>query len=233
MTPTSSTARHPSMDRKLVSMQPHERAYLAWLHGTTTEAIDEVIREVGSDSRQRIEEALDQRFEHRGRKAPARGAADALALLVAQHRDVKAMFTMYQQLVDEEADAERRGALAREICTALTIHATIEEEIFYPAARTALDDDDLLDEATVEHASAKSLIAQIEGMQPDDGLFDAKVKVLGEYIDHHVQEEEGEMFKKAKRAGMDLDRLGAELAQRTLQLVEETGYADAVRADQA
>ena len=89
------------------------------------------------------------------------------------------------------------------ICAELTAHATAEEEIFYPAARAAIDKVELIDEADIEHASAKDLIAQIEGSSPSDGHYDAKVKVLGEYIDHHVQEEEGEIFPKVRRAKVD------------------------------
>ena len=113
---------------------------------------------------------------------------------------MKKLFKQYEKLADAEADGEERQALAEQICAMLTVHATVEEEIFYPAAREAEVDSDLLDEAEVEHASAKDLIAQIQEMAPDDELYDAKVKVLGEYIDHHVQEEEGEMFPKCRRA---------------------------------
>jgi hemerythrin superfamily protein len=120
-----------------------------------------------------------------------------------------------------EADGEERQALAERICAMLTVHATIEEEIFYPAAREAEVENDLLDEARVEHASAKDLIAQIQGMGPADDLYDAKVTVLGEYIDHHVQEEEGEMFPKCRRANMDLAGLAAALADRKAELMAE------------
>ncbi len=142
---------------------------------------------------------------------------DAIALLKADHREVKSMFTQYDKTED---DAEKAD-LARKICSALTVHAQIEEEIFYPAAYEAIEDDDLLDEAEVEHASAKDLIAQIESMSPDDDLYDAKVTVLGEYIDHHVQEEEGEMFPKCRRARMDLAGLAEQLAQRKSELMAE------------
>lgn len=148
-------------------------------------------------------------------------AMDAIALLEADHKEVKAMFKAYQKLVDAEAPAEDRRELADTICSSLTVHATIEEEIFYPAAREALEEQDLLDEAEVEHASAKELIAQIESMDPDDELYDAKVKVLGEYIDHHVKEEEGEMFPKARKAKLDLAALGEEMQSRKDELSAE------------
>ena len=101
------------------------------------------------------------------------------------------------------------------------MHATIEEELFYPAAREAEVDADLLDEAEVEHASAKELIAQIEAMSPDEDLYDAKVTVLGEYIDHHVKEEEGELFPKCRKSDMDLEGLGEALAARKQELTAE------------
>jgi hemerythrin-like domain-containing protein len=129
------------------------------------------------------------------------------------------MFETYRQLVDENADDEQRGELARKICSMLTVHAEIEEEIFYPAMRDSVDDELTLDEAEVEHASAKELIEQLEGMDPGDALYDAKVIVLGEYVDHHVQEEENEIFPQAEKSGIDLDDLGAELASRKRELM--------------
>jgi len=146
-------------------------------------------------------------------------AQDAVSLLTADHAEVKQMFETYRQLVDESADDEQRGELARKICSMLTVHAEIEEEIFYPAMRDSVDDELTLDEAEVEHASAKELIEQLEGMDPDDALYDAKVIVLGEYVDHHVQEEENEIFPQAEKSGIDLDDLGAELASRKRELM--------------
>jgi len=146
---------------------------------------------------------------------------DATALLARDHAEVKKLFKQYEKLADAEAEGEERQALAEQICAMLTVHATIEEEIFYPAAREADVEDDLLDEAEVEHASAKELIAQIQGMEPDDDLYDAKVTVLGEYVEHHVQEEEGEMFPKCRRAKMDLAGLAASLAERKAELMAE------------
>jgi len=149
-------------------------------------------------------------------------ATDAIALLKADHAEVKKCFQSYQKLVDAQADASERRALAEQICMLLTVHATIEEEIFYPAAREVLGDEaNLVDEADVEHASAKELIAQIQSMQPDDDHYDAKVKVLGEYIDHHVGEEQDEIFPKVKKAGMDTKSVGAELSERKEALMAE------------
>ena len=160
-------------------------------------------------------------------KAAATRAKDAIALLKSDHAEVKKLFGAYQKLVDKDADGDERQALAEQICTMLTVHATIEEEIFYPKAREVLpeDDVDLVDEADVEHASAKELIAQIQSTGPDDEHYDAKVKVLGEYIDHHVKEEQDELFPKVKEAGMDTKAVGAELAARKEELSADMGVA--------
>src|ERR1700743_1703784 len=141
-------------------------------------------------------------------------AQDAISLLKADHREVEAWFDAYEDVTSDDEKAE----LAGKICAALKVHAQIEEEIFYPAAREATKDDDLLDEATVEHASAKDLIAQIESMTVGDDLYDAKVTVLGEQIKHHVKEEEEELFPEAEDSDMDLDAIGAELAARKAEL---------------
>jgi hypothetical protein len=120
-------------------------------------------------------------------------------------------------------DEEAKQLIVETVCAELTIHAQIEEEIFYPAARDAIDDLDLLDEAEVEHASAKQLISELSAMQPGDELYDAKFTVLGEYVKHHVAEEEKEMFAKVKKSDLDLEELGAELEQRKMELREELG----------
>ena len=121
-------------------------------------------------------------------------------MLQRDHTEVHKLFKQYEKLAKAEAPAAEREALAKQICTLVRVHAQIEEEIFYPAARQAQVEDDLMDEADVEHASAKELIAQIESMQADDDHYDAKLKVLGEYIDHHVEEEQNEMFPKCRKA---------------------------------
>jgi hemerythrin-like domain-containing protein len=151
---------------------------------------------------------------------------DACDLLDADHRAVKKLFKEYEESTSSRArDASaNRMALARRICTELTVHAQIEEEIFYPALRAAIKETDLLAEAEVEHQSAKDLIAQIEqGLSGEaDELFDAKVKVLGEYIDHHVKEERNEIFPKARAARkLDLMQMRDELESRKAQLLEE------------
>jgi len=171
--------------------------------------------------------ALAKKSAPRKTTAPAKKAprtrADATTLLAKDHKDVKALFKRYDKLTKAEADGSERQELAEQICQMLTVHATIEEEIFYPAVREADVDEDLLDEAEVEHASAKDLIGQIQSMSPDDDLYDAKVTVLGEYINHHVEEEEGEMFPKARRAKVDLVGLAEQLTERKQQLMSESG----------
>jgi hemerythrin superfamily protein len=157
-------------------------------------------------------------------KKPATAAAakaDATLLLERDHTEVHKLFKQYEKLADAKAGDSDRKALAEQICMVLTVHATCEEEIFYPAARAANVDSDLLDEAEVEHASAKDLIAQIRAMEPDEELYDAKVKVLGEYIDHHVAEEEGEMFPKCRKSDMDLAALAEQLAARKAELMAD------------
>jgi len=143
--------------------------------------------------------------------------ADAIKFLKDDHKEVKTYFKQYETL---ENDDEKQ-ALADKICLALTVHAQIEEEIYYPAVREALDDDDMLDEAEVEHASAKQLIAEIQAMKVGDRLFDAKVIVLGEYVEHHVEEEEGEMFPESRDTDLDLKELGAQLAARKEELMAQ------------
>jgi hemerythrin superfamily protein len=144
-------------------------------------------------------------------------AQDAITLLESQHREVEEMFKKYEDLTDRAKASKKK--IADQVCTALTLHAQIEEEIFYPATREASKEtEDMVDEAVVEHAAAKDLIAQILDMDPDDDLYDAKVKVLSEQIEHHVEEEEQEMFPKVRELGLDLVALGQEMAMRMDEL---------------
>jgi hemerythrin superfamily protein len=164
----------------------------------------------------------DRTSARRAANASSRDATpDATRLLANDHREVHALFEAYRKLADAAADGDERRPLAEAICTLLTVHAALEEEIFYPAARAAGVDAGVLDEAEVEHASAKELIAQIRDMEADAPLYDAKVKVLGEYIDHHVDEEEHELFAKCRAAAMDLNDLGLRIAARKQELMGE------------
>lgn len=152
-------------------------------------------------------------------KAPAKKTAqDAIALLKADHQKVSGLFEQY-----ESARATtRKKSLVAQICKELTVHAQIEEEIFYPRVKAALKDHELVPEALVEHDGVKKLIAQIQGREPDGEVFDAKVKVLGEYVKHHVKEEQTEMFPKAKKTTLDMKAVGAELLARKKTLLVQT-----------
>jgi iron-sulfur cluster repair protein YtfE (RIC family) len=153
-------------------------------------------------------------------KAPPR-KSDAVTLLDDEHIAVKKLFQEFNKLAEAEAPADERKAIADKICMELSIHAQIEEEIFYPPVREATGDDDMMDEADVEHAGAKNLIAQIVSMEADESHFNAKVKVLGEMIDHHVGEERDEMFPQARATGIDLVSLKQQLAARRAELEQE------------
>ena len=156
-----------------------------------------------------------RRTRRTGRRDPL-----AVTLLKHDHREVEGWFEEYEQL---DADAEKL-ALFNKIAMALKVHTTIEEEIFYPEERGEVEDD-MLDEAYVEHDGAKKLIAEIEAMKPADEYYDAKVKVLGEYIKHHVKEEEqpGGIFAQAKRGDEDLDAMGERMKARKQELMAQLG----------
>ena len=150
---------------------------------------------------------------------------DAIALLKQDHRAVEQLVGQFEQ-----ADESEQSDIAERICNMLTVHAQIEEEILYPAAKEALTEDEeeseLVPEAEVEHASAKELIAKIQGMTPDDESFKATVKVLGEYVKHHVKEEENEMFPALRKTELDLKEMGSQLAERKYQLMEQMGIEE-------
>jgi hemerythrin superfamily protein len=143
---------------------------------------------------------------------------NALELLKQDHAKVKQSFKEFEKM-DHEDEATMQE-MVRAVCAELKAHTTIEEEIFYPAVRAAIEDEDLMNEAQVEHAAAKDLIAQLEGMNPDDPLYSATFTVLGEYVLHHVKEEESEMFPQVRKAKLDLAELGARIMERKQQLLE-------------
>lgn len=153
---------------------------------------------------------------------PAADAVDAIELLTDDHRRVDEMFEEYESTKDGADDDDKEQRVVA-ICVELTVHATVEEEIFYPAAREAMSDDDsdMLDEAEVEHSTVKELVDQLSAMSPAEALYDAKVKVLSEYVKHHVQEEEEKIFPALRETDLDLEALGAEIAQRKQELQEE------------
>ncbi len=144
---------------------------------------------------------------------------DAVQLLKADHRKVEELFASFEKASGDG----RKEKIALQICTELTVHAQIEEEIFYPACEGKIEED-MLKEAYVEHDGAKVLIAEIEAGGPSDEYYDAKVKVLQEQIEHHVEEEEQRMegiFAQAKKAGLDMDALGEQLASRKAELMKQ------------
>lgn len=153
------------------------------------------------------------------KRSPRAAPGSAIGLLKQDHREVEEYFEEYQDLEDDDAKA----ALAEKICTALKVHTQIEEEIFYPAARKATGDEDLLDESLVEHAGAKHLIAEIEAMQVGDDLYDAKITVLGEQIKHHVKEEEEELFPEIESSDLDVSGVGTQMATRKKELMATAG----------
>ena len=142
------------------------------------------------------------------------GSDDAIELLKQDHDEAESLFDQYEDAKDE-GNVELKVQIAAAACRALAVHAAVEEEVFYPALRTADETaTDLLDEALVEHAAVKQLVAVIEAGSPDDPLYDASVRVLGEYVKHHVKEEEGEIFPLARKADLDLNALAATMRTR-------------------
>jgi hemerythrin superfamily protein len=160
-----------------------------------------------------------------GKKASGKPAAtpgavrgpDAIALLKADHRAVEKLFSQF----DKARQDDRKKMLADKICQELRLHMRIEEEIFYPASRQYLKDQDIVDEAVVEHAAAKDLMGEIEAMQPGDDLYDAKVTVLEEQIEHHVEEEETEYFPLVRKTDMDLKAVGFQMKARKEALITQ------------
>ena len=156
-------------------------------------------------------------------KRSTRSQPLALELLMTDHRKVEDLFSQYDD--EKDGDEGTRRRLAQRICAALKVHTQLEEEFFYPFLRENLEDDemDLVEEAQVEHDSAKDLIEQIESATAIDDEYNAKVKVLSEYIKHHVSEEENEIFPKVSDDQEELDALGQEMASRKSELAEEMG----------
>ena len=147
----------------------------------------------------------------------AQKPTSATALLRADHKLVSELFAEYEAT----QSIPKKRQVVNKICTELSVHAQVEEEIFYPAFKAALNDKELVPEANVEHATLKDLIAQVEGVEPKGEMFDAKIKVLSEYVKHHVKEEQNEMFVKAKTSKLDLIELGARISNRKHELLTE------------
>jgi hemerythrin-like domain-containing protein len=152
-------------------------------------------------------------------------ASGAIEMLKADHDKVKKAFKEFEKLPDDDKETARQ--IVETVCEDLKVHTTLEEEIFYPAVREAIEDEDIMNEAAVEHETAKMLIEQLENMGPDDPNYCATFTVLGEYVMHHVKEEEGEMFPEAKKADLDLEALGERMRARKEELVGATEEEDA------
>ncbi len=140
-------------------------------------------------------------------------------MLRADHKKVSALFDEFEKT----RSAKRKKLIVSQICTELTVHAKIEEEIFYPAVKAALKDHELVPEATVEHQSVKDLIALVKDVEPDGEVYDARVKVMGEFVKHHVKEEQNEMFPRAKKTKLDMMALGEQMAMRKAELLATMG----------
>lgn len=136
-------------------------------------------------------------------------------MLRADHKRVNELFAQYEKA----RAAGTKKKIVSQICSELSVHAEVEEEIFYPAVKKALKDKELVPEATVEHATLKDLIAQVKSVEPDGEIFDARIKVLSEYVKHHVKEEQNEMFPKAKKTALDMKALGEQMASRKQELL--------------
>jgi hemerythrin-like domain-containing protein len=146
-------------------------------------------------------------------------AGAALEMLKEDHDKVKKAFKEFEKM--DREDAETLQQLVQTVCEELKVHTALEEEIFYPAVREAIEDEDLMNEAQVEHDTAKMLIEQLENMGPDDPNFHATFTVLGEYVKHHVKEEEDEMFPEARKTDLDFEELGARMRERKTELMGE------------
>lgn len=154
-------------------------------------------------------------------------ATDVINLLKADHKKVKDLFTEFEGLKGKKNSGAKKEEIVKQICQELTIHALAEEAIVYPAAREAIKDEELMDEADVEHAGAKELIAQLQTMSPDESHYDAKVTVLREYIEHHVKEEEGEMFPKLRKSGVDREAMAEEITHFKEERKDESSSSSA------
>lgn len=148
-------------------------------------------------------------------------AKDAIDLLTADHKTVMQLFEEFRVLHENVGDISRKTRLVEKICRELTVHAQIEEEIFYPAVREAVHDDQMIEDARQEHAGVKQLIARLAEMPPDHEDYDNTVNALRDEVEHHVSDEQDDMFRKAQRAGLDTMALGEQLMQRKSMLVEE------------
>jgi len=155
----------------------------------------------------------------KGTKRRSSRQPQAIAMLMDDHRKVQKLFRQFEKTEDESG----QESLATEICNELSVHADLEEQVFYPAARDALEEADVIEEAEVEHHVARDLIEKIRQLRPQDGEYCAMVTVLGEYVNHHIQEEEKELFPQMKKSDLDLESLAEDMQQRKHELREQMG----------
>lgn len=165
----------------------------------------------------------------RGRNTPKN---QIIEMLKADHKKVKKAFKEFEKL-DPQEEPERCQELVQQTLAEIEVHAQLEEQVFYPAAREAIKEEDLIDEAEVEHMTAKVLIEQLKGMNAEDEKFAASFKVLGEYINHHVKEEEGEMFEQMTRSGVDWESVLQQMQEQRVMLLEEKGLPPEGEAEEA
>lgn len=197
-----------------------------WWPGKLYDANDARANPGADASRPYLKETVMATARKPASAAQRAAGEDALSMLKTDHDKVRELFKQFEEMMEEEGSEKQKEALVQQVCNEIKLHAQLEEEIFYPAVRAAIDDDDLMDEAAVEHAEAKELIEQIESMRAGDDLFDAKVVVLSEQVEHHATEEEDEMFPKVKKAKVDITALGLEIMERKRALMMEMGMAE-------
>lgn len=159
------------------------------------------------------------------------GKVNAVDMLTDDHDEVKKLFKQFKQLVDDDAPHAEKSAIVKKACNVLLIHMKLEEELFYPAVRKAIRNDELMDEAKVEHDGVKQFIDQLLDMMPGEEMYDAKFIVLSEQMSFHIKEEEGKMFPAAKKAKIDLDRLAVQMQKRKDELEQEMGVAEVGEED--
>ena len=223
-------------DRNRINVnEKHEVAYWTKKYGVTAEQLRAAVAAVG-DQASTVQKHLKLRNPSATKKGAAavkkspRAAAsvvpqDAIALLRADHKKVSDLFAQFER----SRSSAKKKAIVDQICRELSVHAQIEEEIFYPAVKAALRDKELVPEATVEHASLKNLISQLRGVEPNGEMYGARVKVLSEYVKHHVKEEQNEMFPKAKATRLDMAVLGEKLKVRKEELLAEGDGAPSIK----
>lgn len=219
------TNRGPQDRTRINLSEPYEVAYWSKKFGVSSAKLRAAVKMVGDQSKAVKAQLTSSNTKATntskasvkvGRKAASSGRSpDAIALLRADHKRVSDLFDQFEKT----RSAARKKGLVQQICLELTVHAQIEEEIFYPAVKAALKDKELVPEATVEHASVKELIGQVRDVDPDGEMYDARVKVMSEFVKHHVKEEQNEMFPRAKRTRLDMADLGARLSARKEELM--------------